>query len=97
MPVKVVLPLFREEFYRSLKALFFTHGFHEEIIIKGDLKNVGFSSKLGGRVGVRVGDKNIAVKTGKEPVHGRVGGEPCFKGKNMRNKISETFLDGVKS
>ena len=97
VPVKVVLALFREEFYRSLKALFLTHRFHEEIIIKGDIKNVCFSTQLGGGVGVRVGDKNISVQAREEPVHGGVGGEPCFKGIDMRAKISEAFLYGVKT
>ena len=97
VPVKVVLALFREELYRSLKTLLFTHRFDEEIIIKGDIKNVRLPSELGRGVGIRVGDKNVRVEAGKEPVHQRVGGEPCFKSMDMRAKISETFLDGVKS
>jgi hypothetical protein len=96
VPVKVVLALFRKELYRSLKAFFLTHGFHEEIIIKGDIKNVGFSSKLGRGVGIRVGDKNISVQAREEPVHQGIGGEPCFESIDMRAKISEAFLYGIK-
>src|SRR4030066_2338705 len=86
VPVKVVLSLFREELYGSLKSLLLAHRLHEEIIIKGDIKNVRFSSKLGRGVRIRVGDENIWVEAGEEPVHGRVGGEPWFQSENMRRK-----------
>jgi len=63
------------------EALLLAHCFHKKIIIKRDIKDVGFSSKLRRGVGVRVGDKNIGVEAGKESVHGGSEESPVSRAK----------------
>ena len=95
--VKMIFALLRKEFNGALKALAPLYGAVEPRIGHGNVKQAGLPAQLGGRVGVRVGDKLKGVKGRQPPVHGRIRGQSCLQGMNLGSQLLIAFFNGIKT
>ncbi len=95
--VKMVFALFGEKLQGAAKALTMLHGASNGEVIQIGLIEGCLAPQFGRGVGVGVGDQSVAIQAGDAPIHGRIGGEPGFDGKNVPGQIAIAVIDGIKS
>ena len=99
MAVKVIFALFGKKFKGAQILLRITtfERAKECVIGERGIKDRRLARQFGGRMGIRVRDKGIAVQIRDAPTHGRVGRETSLHGKDLVGQIAKTFFHRVKT
>ena len=97
MAIQMILAFVREKFQGAQEAIFGFNGRSQGRIREVDIQQICFPADFLGRVGVGVGDQDIAIQAAQPPIHGGIGGQTGLQGINVADQILITLLQAIKA
>lgn len=97
MTVKMIFAFLGEEFQRAKKAIARVQSAAQGVEIFGFGEQICFAAEFCGRMGVGIGNEEIAIQRRNTPVHGRIGRKTRLQRVNLSGKVAKAILKPVKA